>query len=263
MKTSGLTLLFSLIWFSVSAQWTPKFTLEEPADFIAADNLLNLYRVYQSEIVKYDPKGQIVFRYSDKQLGPIGSLDVSYPLRPLVLYPDLNFLVILDNTLSSRRGKINLTDHNIGNATLACTSVQNHYWIYDAMQFALLRTDEKFNTISTTGNLSQILGITLDPISIREYGNKVYLNNPGSGILVFDIFGTYLQTIPIINVVDFQVFENNITYFTQGKLVRYDTLTFQSTEIPLPEKCLGAYLQKNRLFIRTAKNIKVYSKSEP
>lgn len=259
-KTALLALL--LLSTTIHAQWTPIDTIAKPVDFIRVDNLLNLYRGHQSELAKYDNKGRLLFLYSDKNLGKIGSVDVSYPLRPLVVYPDLNYLVILDNTLSNTRGRINLSDYDIGLATLACSSVQNHFWIYDAMRFSLLRTNENFKTIHSTGNLSQILGIELNPTGITEYSNKLYLNNPETGILVFDIYGTYIKTIPLKGISDFQVFDNEIVYFSNGNLERYNILNFQSEEVQLPMKCNAAYLQKKRLYLLLDKKILVFAKSK-
>lgn len=256
-------ILFFFISTFASAQWVEKYSIEGDVDFIRVDNLLNVYRIYQSEVAKFDDKGKLQFRYSDKQLGTIGSMDVSYPLRPLLLYPELNVVVQLDNTLSNYRGSINLLDHNIGLVILACSSVQNHFWVYDSMNFSLIRTDENFKLITSTGNLSQILGVEMNPAGITEYANKVYLNNPPTGILVFDVYGTYIKTIPIKEIEDFQVFESEIVYFAKGKLTRYKPLLFQSEEVELPMDCKSAYIQKNRLFLVLDKKIVVFEKSNP
>ncbi len=256
-------LLFIFVSVAASAQWTQKYSIDGDVDFIRVDNLLNVYRIYQSEVAKFDDKGKLQFRYSDKQLGTIGSMDVSYPLRPLILYPEMNYVVIMDNTLSNNRGSINLLDHGIGLGILACSSVQNHFWIFDSMRFSLNRTDENFKTITSTGNLSQILGVEMNPTGIVEYANKVYLNNPETGLLVFDIYGTYIKTIPIIEIEDFQVFENEIVYFSKGKLTRYKPLLSQFEEVELPTDCMWAFLQKNRLFVVLDKKIVVFEKSNP
>lgn len=244
------------------SQWVVKDSIEGLADKIEIDNLNNIYKVRNTEVFKYNKKGELLFRYSDKQLGNIGNIDVTYPLRPLLVYPELNYLVILDNTLSNNRGKVNLLDHNIGLGVLACSSVQNHFWFYDAMQFALIRTDENFKQVSSTGNLAQILGIDLNPNSMTEYANKLYVNNPTTGIMVFDIFGTYIKTIPLTSITDFQVFENEIVYLKNNTLIRYNTLLFESKEIELPYICKSAQIQKNSLILLTDRKILILEKSK-
>jgi len=252
-----------LCMLSANGQWVVVDSIPGRADHIEIDNLNNIYRIHKTEIEKFDAKNDLQYSYSTNQLGAIGSVDVTYPMRPLVMYPDLNYLVILDNTLSSNRGKVNLLDYGIGLGILACSSVQNHFWIYDAMQFSLIRVDENFKQVSTTGNLAQVLGINLTPIYMVEFANKLYINNPGTGILVFDIFGTYIKTIPIRDIEDFQVFENELIYLKNNVLNIYNTLLFESKEIELPYICREARIQKNKLVLLTDQKILTLKKSNP
>ncbi|MCA1763125.1 MAG: hypothetical protein ABR574_01255 [Cryomorphaceae bacterium] len=245
------------------AQWKEVYRIKDSADFIAFDNLFNLYRVKGSELFKYNSDGELQFRYSDKQIGDINTIDVTYPMRPLLTYPDLNYVVILDNTLSNNRGRKNMLDYGISLATLATNSVQNHFWFYDGMNFSVSRFNENFRPISRTGNLAQVLGIELDPVAMTEFGNRLYINNPSSGIMVFDIYGTYLKTIPLKNIDTFQVFENEIAYCKDGKLLMYNTLLFKTEEISIPVPCRAAYIQKNRVALLTDEGILVLKNSNP
>lgn len=170
------------------------FEINEKADFIVTDNLLNVYTIRGTELKKYDKNGKFQFCNSDKRLGAIEGVEVSFPLRPLLNYPGINYIVMLDNTLSSNRGNINLMNHDIQLGTLACSSVQNHFWFYDAMTFRLVRTNENFRTVVETGDLPQMLRIPmLEPTHMVEFANRLYLNNPSTGVLIFDIFGTYAR----------------------------------------------------------------------
>lgn len=233
------------------SEWKVIYSEEKDLDFIAFDNLFNVYTIHKSEIAKYNNEGKFQIRYSDKRLGEIGQVDVNYPLKPLLNYPDLNNIAILDNTLSNNRGNIDLSRLNIAIGALAVNSIQNHFWFYDAMTFSLIRANDNFQQTSTTGNLAQVLGIDLNPVYMVEFANRLYLNNPETGILVFDIFGTYIKTIPIKGLNRFQVFENEIVYFANNQIIRYNTLLFQETAIPLPMKCLDALIQKNRIAVQT------------
>jgi hypothetical protein len=256
----------SLFLFSLhfaQAQYMELYAISGKFDFIEYDNLLNVYGVRSTEIFKYKSDGTFAFRFSDEQMGGVGALDITYPLRPLVMYPDLNYVVLLDNTLSNNRGRINLLSKNISMGTLGCSSVQNHFWFYDAMNFSLTRMNENLSQAATTGNLSQILRIDLNPNFIVEFANRVYLNNPESGILVFDIFGTYIKTIPIKGLERFQVFENTVVYFADNTLHRYNTIDFTETEIELPEKCTQALVFKNRVAGLFVDKIKVWELIKP
>jgi len=261
MKNLQPTLFFLLITLSCFAQnnsdWKLLYSIEKEIDFIAFDNLFNVYSIHESEIAKYNSQGQFQIRYSDKRLGQIGQVDVEYPLKPLLNYPDLNNIAILDNTLSNNRGNIDLSRLNIAIGALAINSVQNHYWFYDAMTFSLIRANDNLQRTSTTGNLSQVLGVELDPVYMVEFANRLYLNNPKTGILVFDIFGTYIKTIPLKGLNRFQVFENEIVYFHDNKITRYNTQLYKETIIPIPFDCKDALIQKNRIAIQTDKGFAV------
>jgi hypothetical protein len=219
--------------------------------------------VRYSEIFKYKPDGTFAFRYSDEQLGEVGALDITFPLRPMAMYPELNYVILLDNTLSNNRGRINLLSKNIGLGLLGCLSVQNHFWFYDGMSFSLTRMNENFKEVTKTGNLSQILRTELQPTFMVEFDNRIYLNNPETGILVFDIFGTYIKTIPLLGLERFQIFENRIAYFKDNSIFTYHTQDYSETEIKLPEKCVQALIFKNRIAGLQKDRIKVWEVTNP
>jgi len=264
MMRAFLFLLISLSSaFTMKSQFVELYTIPGKFDFIEFDNLLNIYGVRNTEVFKYNPDGTFAFRFSDEQMGEVGSMDITYPLRPMLMYPDLNYVILLDNTLSNNRGRINLLDKNINMGVLGCSSVQNHFWFYDGMNFSLIRMNENFKQIATTGNLSQVLRLDLNPNYIEEFANRIYLNNPESGILVFDIFGTYIKTIPIKGLDRFQVFENSIVYFRENKLNTYNTINHTLSEVELPEICSQALIYKNRVVGLCGDRIKVWELITP
>jgi hypothetical protein len=246
-------------WLPAHAQWeSPLYRISGRWDFAESDPLLNIYAIRGSEIVKHDPAGQFLFRYSDMQLGNISHTDATFPLRLLLLYNELNYAILLDNTLSDKRGAIHLLNHGVGLAQVGCSSVQNHFWFYDAMSFSLSRHNENFQKVLETGNLAQILGISLEPTYMAEFANRVYVNNPATGILVFDIFGTYIKTLPIRGIERFQIFENSLAYHSKGRLYRYDLRTGAEWSIALPDGCLQALWIKDRIAVLTPNEIAVY-----
>lgn len=256
-----LVLASTSIFPQDSLAWNVLYSIDKELDFIAFDNLFNVYTIHKSEMAKYNSEGVFQIRYSDKRLGEIVQVDVEYPLKPLLNYPDLNNVAILDNTLSNNRGNIDLSRFNIAIGALAINSIQNHFWFYDAMTFSLIRVNDNFQNISTTGNLAQVLGIDLDPVSMVEFANRLYVNNPMTGILVFDIFGTYIKTIPLKGLKRFQVFQNEIVFFSENSIIRYNTLNYQEVKIKIPIECKDALIQKNRIAVQTENGFTVLEKS--
>ena len=249
--------------FSCNAQLSEEYSIDGSFDFIDFDNLFNVYGVKNTEVFKYRSDGSFAFRYSDEQLGTVGAIDVTYPLRPIIMYPELNYLCLLDNTLSNNRGRINLLTKSIDNGLLSCSSVQNHFWFYDGMSFSLIRMNENFGEVARTGNLSQVLRIELNPNFMVEFANRIYLNNPETGILVFDIFGTYIKTIPITGLNRFQIFENGLGYFKNHTLYLYNTQDYSEKEIKLPVECSQALIFKNRIAGLQKEKITVWEVLQP
>lgn len=237
-----LLLLILLIPGFNNAIWVSEiFTLNyEPAQ-VYTDNLNHFYTVSNNEIQKFDDKGVLLYMYSNKKLGEIHSLDVSYSLRPLVFYKNQNSIVLLDNTLSDNRTPVNLLDKEIYMPALVCNSVQNFFWIYDAQNYELLRVNENFIPQSRSGNLSQMISYNLKPAHMLEAENRLYLNNPETGILVFDLFGTYIKTIPIKAIFKFKVFENELLYLKNNKLMIYNMLDHSEKERIMPRDSVKTF----------------------
>jgi len=242
-----------IILLAVSIQSSsPLFEIPTEVNQIYSDNLGNLYVVKDFVVSKYNPSGNLLFTYSDNFMGEISSISIGEGLKVLVYYRDNGQLVLLDNTMSRIASPVNLNFNNLGTTTLATTSVQNSFWFFDPIQGAIIRTTNTINVIFNSGNLSQLLNSPINPNFMVEYGNKLYLNDPEMGILVFDIFGTYLKTIPIKGLLKFQIAEKGLYFYRNNHLFFYDFQNFNQIEIPLPVKSALQVLVSNKmLFIQT------------
>ncbi|MBL0047730.1 MAG: hypothetical protein IPP32_06500 [Bacteroidetes bacterium] len=202
-------------------------------NFFTTDNLGNCYLVDKDEITKYDGNGTVFNKFSIKAFGTIESMDATNPMKIMVFYKDFSKLVYLDNTLSLNGNPIDLEELNLTQSKLVCASHSDGIWFYDQQKFALVRLDSKLAVAQTTSNLNQLLGIEINPNFMCEYNNSVYLNNPSTGILVFDIFGTYVKTIPLQNLTKFQVNNDAIIYSLDSKAMSYTLKTTEQNELPL------------------------------
>ena len=229
---------------------TPLFEIITEANQIYSDNLGNLYVVKDFALLKYNPSGNLLFTYSDNFMGEISSISIGEGLKVMVYYRDNGQMVVLDNTLSQIASAVNLNFNNLGTTTLATTSVQNSFWFFDPIGGAIIRTTNTINVIFNSGNLSQLLNYRINPNFMVEYSNRLYLNDPKIGILVFDIFGTYLKTIPIKGLIKFQVAEKGLYFYSNNQLYFYDFQYFNQIVIPLAVKgALQALVSNKMLFI--------------
>lgn len=235
-----ILLYFLLPFFSVSqAEKNPSFQLVKfiscEASYILTDNIGNIYTIGAYEIKKYKASGELQFTYSNKSTGEITQVDVSNPLNIIVYYRDFNQLLFLDNTLSPIGDVYALIEHSLDQVSLVCGSRDNGIWLYDQQKFQLLRMDKNFEIIQQSGYINQLTRIEIHPIYMLEYNNQLYLNDANIGILVFDIYGAYVKTIPFKGIKSFQVAGDRLYYLSGSHLKSYDMKTMEEQSISLPE----------------------------
>lgn len=254
-------LLVITLFLSVQ-EYVPLFELKEDFNIMYRDNLENLYLVDDFTIKKFSPEGHLMFTYSDNYLGKISSVSLGVGLKVLVYYQNNAQLVVLDNSLSQLSPSVALNYYNLGTTSLVCSSVQNNYWFFDPLQGALIKTTNTFSEIYNSGNLDQLLNADIDANFILEWGNNLYLNDPKQGILVFDFFGTYIKTIPLLGLLNFQVTEYGIYYTDDDALMYYDFKSFLTEEVKLPKEFKGNVLISNKmLYLQSDSGITAFKRN--
>lgn len=204
---------------------------------VEVDNLGNIYLISEHEIKKYKPNGTYFGTFSTMLYGEIASVDVSNPLKILLFFNSTSTLQFLDNMHGKSFSEIALTIPTLS-SNLAATSYNSGYWIYNASAFELSRYDANNNPSNTVNNIHLIINERLHPNFMCEKDNYLYLNDPESGIFVFDIYGTFYKKIPIRGLMKFNVQEGVISYFKNNYLLKYSTLSlsYDSLEIKGVEK---------------------------
>jgi len=223
------------------------------------DNLQNIYTLNGNVLKKYNSAGVLLCSHSDKAFGDITSMDVYDPMKILVYYKAFPQLVFLDNTLSQNGNGINPADIGYPLASMACISHDNGLWLYDDQTAQLVRLDVNLTTLQKTGSLNQLLGISVNPVSLFEYNNYVYLNDTTQGILIFDSFGTYYKTLPFTGVVHFEVRGDDVFYMHHHKLHAFHMSTITEDIIAQPDSlATQARVEKNLLYEKYRDTIRVY-----
>jgi hypothetical protein len=227
---------------------------------MTTDNLGNVYVVANNELKKYDPDGNFLKSFSDKAHGNIAFADVSDPLKIMIYYKDFRQILFLDNFLSAKGDAVLLDNLNLLQPSLACNSYDNGFWVFDQQDFQLIRYDKNLNVSNQSGNIVQLTGIDIKPNYLLEISDKVYMNDPASGVLVFDKFGTYAKMLPIKNLTSFQVIDDNIIYSTESQLIKYNFKTFEQQSMALPTKnSVNSRFEKDRIFVEDSTSVKIYS----
>jgi len=254
-----LFLIFTTIGIAQSKYKLVK-TIECEADYFTTDNQSNVYIVKDDELFKYDKTGKLLYKFSNKNFGNISYVDASNMLKILVFYKEFSQVVFLDNTLSLNGEPVSFDKIGFFQTQLACSSHSSNIWIFDQQNFALVQLSPAYEKLQQTANLNVLLNIELQPDFMVEYDNKVYVNNPSTGILIFDIYGTYYKTIPVKNALKCQPIGDWV-YYMDGKTAKaYNTKTTEEHRFDMPLDTFTSFrLEMGLLMIQTDKGILLYA----
>jgi hypothetical protein len=258
----NILILFLFITTSCFSQskYTLVKTIEVTSDFFTTDNQSNIYTVKGNELTKYDKTGKQLYKYSNKNLSNITSVDASNMLKILVFYKDFLQVVFLDNTLSQNGEPVSLDKLGLQQTQLVCSSHNSGMWMYDQQNFALIRLDQDLQKSQQVNNLTAIVHDTLQPNLLVEYNNNVYMNNPYKGIMIFDVYGTYYKTIPVQNVSQFQPIGDWVYYLVDKNVKAYHVKTTEEKEFEMPlTEFQNFRLEMGVLVLRTATSISIFS----
>lgn len=217
------------------------------------DELGNAYVVTQdNELIRYTPAGDSSTNFRSIANGAIGYIDVTNPLRILVYYPRFSKLVLLDRMLSLKN-ELNLRPLNLVNSSLVAVSADANLWVYDQFNATLNKLDMQLGYMIKGNDLRQQLAELPAPSFMTERERKVYMADTSSGILVFDQYGTYINTLSIPGVRQLQVIGTQLVFLRGDLLIAYDMQQFRETTVAIPhtpgEQVLQAALCRNTVYV--------------
>ena len=230
------------------------------ATFMTSDQLGNSYIVVENQLLQFDHLGKPLANFSLKSVGALRFVDASNPMKILLFYPDFAQIIVLDAKLSLQ-SQIDLRSLKIYQPLTACTSKENGFWIYDREDDELKKIDFNLQVVAQSGSLTQLIGYQIQPGMMVEENGLIYINNPSTGILVFDRLGTYYKTIPYKDLVSFQVIDKDVLFITNNKLLRLDFKSLSEKEVLLPQhdSIRMARIEQDKLYLLTSDSLNFYS----
>ncbi len=256
-------LIVSVFCSSLSAQDTSYqiiTTIKSDIQYFTTDALKNVYILDSDNILKkYNAKGELLFDYDQQNYGIPSYIDASNPLRILVYYEEYLTVAVLDRTLTELY-IFNLKDYDIFQAQAIAAANDNGIWLYDEWSFQLKKINEQGTIERTSDDFSQIFSEEILPKQLIISGNRIYINSPEVGILVFNFFGKYIQTIPLLITSRFQIQNNQIIYFQKEKLYAYSLQSFQKKTIPIQKGVKSVEVEQQYLFLEMEGKVVVYGK---
>jgi hypothetical protein len=182
-------------------------------------------------------------------------------MKILLYFRDQGRIQFLDNNISEFMEPVNLAAYGLEQATLACTSYDNGFWVYTPTNFSLVRFDQYMQPSTQIQNIHQLINAPeINPQQMQESSNRVYLNDPEIGIMVFDVFGGYVKTIPVKNILWFQVLENRLVYALDDGLYLFDLLSMEEEKWAWPAgiQPLYAMIAYDKLYLLTQQALMIY-----
>lgn len=257
------TCLLQTLAFGQGDKWKESAIIPSAANKVWLDQLNQVYTLKKGEIVKYDPSGKEVNRYSNKMIGERVLLDVSNPMKVLLFSPDQMRLTFLDSRLGEIKEELNLMRFGYEQISLAATSHSNGFWLYDPISFKIIRYDERLKKERESLNIAQLLRVEFYPTSMVELNNKVYLSDPNHGIYIFDIFGNYLKRIPIKEISLLQVSAEYLFFQKADRIYAFNLSDHSEVQVAsgIPKNALFT-INRNRLCILSDKAIFIYKPTQ-
>lgn len=239
--------------------WKEIQSIQVAAKKASIDQLNSIYAVRKGEVIKFDATGAELCRYSNKLIGEDVKLDVSNALKVILFAPSQMRLFFLDSRLGEMQEQIDLFQLGFQQITLAATSYSNGVWLYDPINFSLIRFNQNMEQDHKSLSLSQLLRIEFYPTDLIEVNKRVYLTDPEQGVFEFDVFGNFVRKIPIKGISKLVISDNRL-FFSRGNQIyafNLDTSDEEQLSIEISEQAIFD-INRNRMIILNQDRLSIF-----
>ena len=248
-----ICLLFSFAFAKAQNAMPIIKSIPTTAKILQVDELGNAYIVRKDNgFVKYNENGDSIANYLSIANGDIAFVDVTNPLRVMLYYAKFAKLVLLDRMLAPK-SELNLRKLNQLNSNVIATSAEGNLWVYDQFNATLNKLDMQLNTMIQGNDLRQQLSELPRPEYLVERDRRVYMADTAQGILVFDQYGSFVNSLSIFGVRKLQVVGSQIIYRRADTLFAYDMQRIETEELAIPQlhnnPIIDAALNRNVLYV--------------
>lgn len=218
------------------------------------DELGNTILVEANQLKKYDPKGNLLFTQSIKNVGKITKLDARNPMKILFFSEDQQLVGVLDNSLTFQGENFDLSTYGLSYVQAFSSSFQNNkFWVYDQdnSKLELLSTNNQQSV--KVENLKSLLGFN-EVTQLIEESNFLYLFDKTKGVYKLDNYGNLIDFISIQTGTYISV-EKNVIYILCGTILRaYSEKEAVPMELSLPLTGILQFKKQGEYFYFLEKN---------
>jgi len=216
----------------------PSFQLQKKIKghftYCNVDALGFMYMMRNDQLIKFNPKGDSIAAFNDVyQYGKPSYIDVTNPLKNLVLYQPYGIITTLDRLLNPRNN-ISLRSLQLLQVNAAAVSYDNQIWIFDEQNFVIKKIDDRGNTLLTTADVRVLTSDAPTATAIFDHQQQLYLYDENKGIYIFDLYGGYKKMIAIPNWKGISFYNNIVFGMHDGQLMMMDLNTQIEKTITLP-----------------------------
>jgi len=260
-RTVLFLLLATILFSSYAPSWKKLSTIDIQVKDLELDHLGNVYVVSKTnQLYKFNENGILLSTLNYAYLGNITHIDCSNPLELYLFYKELNAIVFLDNNLAYR-GRMNLSDFGILQAAAAGRAYDNGVWVFDQGDMQLKKLERDGTIMQQSGNSLQFVDQQkLSPEDIKDNGNRVFVCDTSSGILMFDVFANYIKTFTKVSSLSYMVNDKELTYLEKDKLIKIKILGSTRDTLNLPVTgIIQAKLGKDKVYLSDSNQLHIYS----
>ena len=147
-----------------------------------------------SEIIKLNPMGEMLFHQSVKSLGKIKEIDARNPFKILLFSENQQSINFIDNSLSLQNETIELITFDLNNVVSTSGSDQmDKCWAYNQDNSILKLIGKNEQQFQTIINIKQLVNLTsID--KIIEANNLLYLLDFSGKVVILDLYGNLKST---------------------------------------------------------------------
>jgi len=264
MRTQILLIALLFVFSNLTAQeveqkFELKKEIKKEARFITTDQLGNLYLVNDYDIWMYNKDGDSLRAFNSRRFGEITFVDPTDPYKILVYFRNYHLILILDNYLSLNGEQIDLQTQGFDQSQMACRSRVNGFWVFDGIRQKVYHLNSNFEQTHETVNLLQWNGKRIFPNYMLEYNNKLFVNDPSNGLLIFDHFGTYIKKIPIKGIEYLQTKDGIVNYLSDNQLCSYNINDLdQNCALLQGDSLIDARLEKEKLYVLDQSGVQIF-----
>tara|TARA_B100001173_G_scaffold217907_1_gene188435 strand:- start:5355 stop:6134 length:780 start_codon:yes stop_codon:yes gene_type:complete len=247
----------------LGSNWVQEKSMLGTFKSVEVDEQGGIYLVNKNkQLIKVDSNFDTLYVFNEKSL-EVEFVAPQNALKILIFNKSLNTIQFLDKTLSPSVDELNLDDVNIPLIEAVGISKDNNFWLFDQYDQSLKKFDAKMNMISTSGNLLNITGLNWSPHQLKEIENNVFVCDSIRGIMQFDFFGSYVQTIDVKVKTNFYYNQSHFWFLRNDSLIFHDILLQEESKFNFPEKNVVDFaFYKSQFYLLTQEKLYIYALSE-